>query len=281
MRSISPGYFDTIGAQLLQGRDFTESDDAAHQHVAVIDDDLARQLWPGEDLRSANDINVSDSPKGPYQFERDWVVIVGVVRHVQCHTLTATVRPQIYLPYPLAPRPSMALVIRTGGVVSGLASSVRAKIAGLNVPTTHVESLSSTVDRARAESRFVAVLAALLSIVALQLALGGIYGVLSYFVILRNAEIGIRLAVGAQRSQIMRLVFAEGFVPVSLGILAGVILSVASMPLLDHLLFEIKPGSLAVYFLSIVLILVLSGISMLVPALRAMRIDPLTSLSCE
>ena len=280
MRSILPGYFDTIGAQLLQGRDLTESDDAAHQHVAVIDDDLARQLWPGESALGKR-INASDSPKGPYQFERDRLVIVGVVRHVQCHTLTATVRPQIYLPYPLAPRPSMALVIRTGGVVSGLASSVRAKIAGLNVPTTHVESLSSTVDRARAESRFVAVLAALLSIVALQLALGGIYGVLSYFVILRNAEIGIRLAVGAQRSQIMRLVFAEGFVPVSLGILAGVILSVASMPLLDHLLFEIKPGSLAVYFLSIVLILVLSGISMLVPALRAMRIDPLTSLSCE
>jgi putative ABC transport system permease protein len=89
------------------------------------------------------------------------------------------------------------------------------------------------------------------------------------------------MAVGAQRTQIMRLVFAEGFLPVALGIVVGAILSAASMPLLDHMLFEIKPGSLEVYLLSIVSIFLLSGISMLVPALRAIRIDPLTALSCE
>jgi predicted permease len=282
MRSVLPGYFDTIGAQLIQGRDFTESDDAAHRHVAVIDEILARQLWPGE-LALGKRINVSDSPKGPYQFERDWPVVVGIVRHVQCHTLTATVRPQIYLPYPLAPRPSMSMVIRAGAALPGLASSVRKQIAGLNrnVPITHLEPLSSVVERARAESRFVSLLATLLSIVALQLALGGIYGVLSYSVVLRTAEIGIRMAVGAQRTQIMRLVFAEGLLPVALGIAVGAILSAASMPLLDHLLFEIKPGSLQVYLLSIVSILLLSGIAMLVPALRAIRIDPLTALACE
>jgi putative ABC transport system permease protein len=282
MRSVLPGYFDTIGAQLIQGRDFTESDDAAHQHVAVIDEILARQLGPGE-LALGKRINVSDSPKGPYQFERDWAVVVGVVRHVQCHTLTATVRPQIYLPYPLAPRPSMSMVIRAGAAVPDLASPVRKQIAGLNrnVPITHLEPLSSVIERARAESRFVSVLATLLSIVALQLALGGIYGVLSYSVVLRTAEIGIRMAVGAQRTQIMRLVFAEGFLPVALGIVVGAILSAASMPLLDHMLFDIKPGSLEVYLLSIVSIFLLSGISMLVPALRAIRIDPLTALACE
>jgi predicted permease len=282
MRSVLPGYFDTIGAQLIQGRDFTESDDASHQHVAVIDEILARQLGPGE-LALGKRINVSDSPKGPYQFERDWLVVVGVVRHVQCHTLTATVRPQIYLPYPLAPRPSMSMVIRAPAAVPGLASSVRQQIAGLNrnVPVTHLEPLSSVIERARAESRFVSVLATLLSIVALQLALGGIYGVLSYSVVLRTAEIGIRMAVGAQRTQIMRLVLAEGFLAVALGIVAGAIFSAASMPLLDHLLFEIKPGNLEVYLLSIISILLLSGISMLVPALRAIRIDPLTALARE
>ena len=282
MRSVLPGYFDTIGAQLIQGRDFTQSDDAAHQHVVVIDEILARQLWPGE-LALGKRINVSDSPKGPFQFERDWLVVVGVARHVQCHTLTAEVRPQIYLPYPLAPRPSMSMVIRAGAGMPDLASSVRKQIAGLNrnVPITHLEPLSSVIERARAESRFVSVLATLLSIVALQLALGGIYGVLSYSVVLRTAEIGIRMAVGAQRTQIMRLVFAEGFLPVALGIVVGAILSAASMPLLDHLLFEIRPGSLEIYLLSTVSILLLSGISMLVPALRAIRIDPLTALACE
>src|SRR5690349_22920193 len=112
MRSILPGYFATIGAQLVEGRDFAESDDAVHQHVAIVDDILARQLWPGDDALGKR-LNVSVSPKGPFQFERDWVVVVGVVRHVQCHTLTAVVRPQVYVPYQLAPRPSMSLVIRT------------------------------------------------------------------------------------------------------------------------------------------------------------------------
>ncbi len=74
-RSVLPGYFDTIGARLIEGRDFTDSDDPAHEHVAVIDDVLARQLWPGEDPLGKR-INVSDSPKGPYEFERDWVVVV-------------------------------------------------------------------------------------------------------------------------------------------------------------------------------------------------------------
>jgi putative ABC transport system permease protein len=282
MRSVLPGYFATIGAQLIQGRDFTDADDAAHQHVAVIDEILARQLWPGQSALGRR-INASDSPKGPYQFERDWLVVVGVVRHIQCHTLTATVRPQIYVPYPLAPRPSMSMVIRTAGAVPGLAASVRNQIAGLNrnVPTTHLEPLSSVIDRARAESRFVSVLATLLSIVALQLALGGIYGVLSYSVVLRTAEIGIRMAVGAQRAEVMRLVLREGYLPVALGIAAGAILSAVSMPLLDHLLFEIRPGSPEVYLFSIVAILALSGLAMPVPALRAIRIDPLTALACE
>lgn len=282
MRSILPGYFATIGAQLVEGRDFAESDDAVHQHVAIVDDILARQLWPGDDALGKR-LNVSVSPKGPFQFERDWVVVVGVVRHVQCHTLTAVVRPQVYVPYQLAPRPSMSLVIRTSQPVPDIANAVRKQIASLNrnVPVTHLEPLGSVVERARAESRFVSVLATLLSIVGLQLALGGIYGVLSYSVVLRTAEIGIRIAVGAQRAEIMRLVFKDGLVSVTAGIVAGAILSALFMPMLEHLLFEIKPGSPQVYGMTVALTLLLSALSMLIPALRAMRIDPLRALACE
>ena len=281
-RSVLPGYFNTIGAQLLAGRDFTDGDDAAHQHVAVIDDILARQLWPGESALGKR-INVSDSPKGPYEFERDWVVVVGIVRHVQCHTLTMTVRPQIYLPYQLAPRPSMSIVMRSGEPAGSLATAVRRQIASLNrnVPITHLEPLSAVVERARADTRFVSVLAGLLSIVALQLALGGIYAVLSYSVVLRTAEIGIRMAVGAQRSQILRLVLTGGFASVGLGIAAGVVLAAVSMPLLDHLLFQIRPESPLNYALMTTGLLVLSAIAMMIPALRAMRISPVTALASE
>lgn len=282
MRSILPGYFNTIGAQWIRGRDFTDSDDAAHPHVAIVDELMASQLWPGEDAIGKR-INVSDSPKGPYQFERDWVEVVGVIRHIQCHTLSATVRPQVYLPYQLAPRPSMSLVIRTVRAVPDFATTVRTQIAGLNhnIPTTHLEPLSAIVERARAESRFVSVLASLLSMVALLLALGGIYGVLSYSVVLRAPEIGIRIAIGAQRAEILRLIFAEGFVPVLSGIAAGAVLAAFSMPLLDHLLFGIKPGSLEVYVLMTLSLLALGGISMLLPALRAMQVDPVKALACE
>lgn len=282
MRSILPGYFDTVGAQLVAGRDFTQSDDSAHQHVGIIDETLARQLWPGEQALGKR-INVSDSPKGPYQFERDWLVIVGVVHPVQYHGLAAAVFPQVYVPYELAPRPSMSVVLHTNGAVPGLAAAVRKQIAGLNlnVPITHVEPLSSVVEQARAVSRFVSVLAMLLAIIGIQLAMGGLYGVLSYSVVLRTPEIGIRIAVGAQRGEIMRLVFVEGLVSVVLGIAGGAILSAVCTPLLDHLLFEIEPSNPEVYVVITALILLLSGFSMLLPAVRAMKIDPVTAISSE
>jgi putative ABC transport system permease protein len=281
-RSVSPGYFNTVGAQIVQGRDFTDADDAAHQHVVVIDDVLASNLWPGQEAIGKR-LNVSDSPKGPYQFERDWVVVVGVVRHIQCHVLTANVRPQIYLPYPLAPRPSMALVMRSSGAAPALAASVRKRISDLNrsIPITPLEPLSAVVDRALAESRFVSVLASLLSIVALQLALGGIFGVLSYSVVARTTEIGIRMALGARRIQIMCLVFREGFLPVTIGVLAGLGLSVVSMPLLEHMLFEIRPESPQNYEMITLAIVVLCAMAMTVPSLRAVRIEPATALAAD
>ena len=281
-RSITPGYFNTVGAHLIAGRDFTNSDDAAHLHVAVVDDLLAGQLWPGEDAVGKR-LNVSDSPQGPYQFERDWVVVVGVVHHIQCHTLTAIVRPQIYLPYPLAPRPSMTVVIRSSRPDPAMGALVRRRIAELNrnIPITPLEPLVAVVDRARSESRFVSVLATLLSMVALQLALGGIFAVLSFSVVVRTTEIGIRMALGARRIQILGMVFGEGLRSVSIGVAMGVVLSVFSMPLLEHLLFEIKPGSPENYELVTAAILLLSALAMAIPAWRAIRIEPAAALGSE
>lgn len=282
LRSISPGYFNTVRAHLIEGRDVTDSDDAAHQHVAVIDDVLARDLWPGEDAIGKR-LNVSDSPKGPYQFERDWVVVVGIVHHIQCHNLTAIVRPQIYLPYPLAPRPSMTIVMRLSGPSSALSPAVRGKIAGLHrgIPITPVQPLSALVEAARAESGFVSVLGTLLSVVALQLALSGMFAVLSYWVVARTKEIGIRMALGASRIQIVYSVFREGFLSVMAGLVAGVTLSMLSMPLLKHLLFGIKPDSSQNYQLITLIIVVLSAIAMAIPALRATRIAPIIALAGE
>lgn len=281
-RSILPGYFTTIGATLLEGRDFTDADDAHHQHVAIIDDVLAHQLWPGQSPIGQK-INLSDSPQGFYQFQRDWAVVIGVVHHVQYHSLTAIVRPQIYLPYPLAPRPSMSFVLHTSGARTSLAPAVRSTIDSVNkdIPTTHVEPMQLLVDRAHSDSRFASLLAILLSAIALVLATSGIYGVLSYSVAQRTTEIGIRMAIGAPRAQILRMILLDGSRWVLPGMLAGFLASLAVAPLLARLLYGVQPINLANYAVMLIGVLAVSALAAFLPAHRAMKIDPLSALRSE
>ena len=281
-RSILPGYFNAIGASFLEGRDFTDSDDASHQHVAIVDDVLARELWPDGNAIGSK-LNISDSPAGPYQFQRDWAVVVGVVRHVQCHSLTAFVRPQIYVPYQLAPRPSMSIVIRTSGAMPGLGVTARKQVAlvNKNLAVTQLEPLSAVVVLAQAESRFASLLAGLLSSIALLLACVGIYGVLSYSVAQRTSEIGVRMAIGAGRVQMMKMVLADGVAPVLAGLAGGFSLSLVVTHLLARLLFGVEPRDPANYALILFIVLVVSALAALLPARRALKVDPLTALRCE
>jgi len=282
LRSILPGYFSTIGATLVAGRDFTETDDASHEHVAVIDDVLARQLWPNGDALGKK-INVSDSPKGPYEFQRDWLVIVGVVRHIQNHSLTVMVRPQVFVPFQLAPRPTMVMVIRTTGTVSGLADSARKEVALLrkDVAISRLSPLSDIVDTAISESRFASLLAALLALTALVLACVGIYGVLSYSVAQRLNEIGIRIAIGAERKHVLRMILTDAFGSVLPGVAAGFVLSSLLTPLLAGLLFGVTPESPANYAVIIIVVLIVTAFAAYFPARRAMRVDPVVSLRYE
>ena len=281
-RSTLPGYFTAIGATFLEGRDFTDADDDRHQHVAIIDDVLARQLWPNQSP-IGHKINLSDSPQGFYQFQRDWAVIVGVVHHVQYHSLTAIVRPQIYVPYPLAPRPSMSFVLHTSGAEAGLTATIHSTIDSVSkdIPTTHVEHMQLLVDRARSESRFASLLATLLSVIALVLATSGIYGVLAYSVARRTTEIGIRMAIGAPRAQVLRMILADGFAWILPGLLAGFLLCLAVTPLLAHLLYGVKPTNPANYAVMLIAVLVVSAFAAFLPARRAMKIDPLTAVRYE
>jgi putative ABC transport system permease protein len=280
-RSILPGYFNTIGATLLRGRDFTESDDAAHLHVAIIDDVLARELWPNEDAVGKK-LNVSDSPKGAYQFERDWAVVVGIVKHIQCHSLTVMVRPQIYVPYQLAPRP-VSIVILTAGAVPDLAASAQAQVAFLNkgMAVSQVAPLTDYLTRARSQSRFVSLLAASLAAIALLLACIGIYGVLSYSVAQRTGEIAVRMAIGAQNWDVLRMVLGQGLTSAAVGLTAGLLLSLILMPLLAGLLFGVTPADPVNYILICGLVLTVSTLAAFLPARHAMGIDPIAALRHE
>jgi predicted permease len=277
-RSILPGYFQTIGAALVQGRDFTDADDALHQHVAIVDDVMARELWPGDNPLGKR-LNVSDSPAGPYQFERDWVVVVGVVKHVQYHSLTTMVRPQIYVPFALAPRP-IAFVLRTTQPPAGLSAAIRAEVHKLN-PNAAVGRIVPLVDlvaQARSQARFVTMLASALALIALLLASIGIYGVTAQSIGQRTHEIGIRMAVGAGRSDILGLVMRNGMTPVMRGLALGLLVALALASLLESLLFGVKPRDPLTFAVIFALLFFAAALACYLPARRATRLDPLEAL---
>jgi putative ABC transport system permease protein len=177
----------------------------------------------------------------------------------------------------------MSIVIRTAGVVSTLSDSVRKQVTLVNrdMPITHVEPLSIVVDRAHAESRFTSLLATLLSVIALSLACIGIYGVLSYSVAQRTNEIGIRMAIGARRMHVMKMVLADGFIWIVPGLVTGFLLSLAVGPLLARLLYGVKPGNAENYAVILAVVVLLSALAAFIPARRAMKVDPLAALRYE
>jgi putative ABC transport system permease protein len=280
-RSVLPGYFRTIGAGMIEGRDFTDEDDAAHQHVVIVDEALAERTWPGQDPIGKK-LHVSDSPAGSYEFQDDWVVVVGIVRHVQYHSLTVMVRPQIYFPYPLAPRP-VSFVVRASGPLPGLIGPIREEVARLDksVAIARFVSLTDLVNEARSQARFVAFLSGTLAALALFLTCVGIYGVTSYLVMARTPEIGIRMALGARPAQVRRLVLRRGMAPVVLGCLAGLGLSFLLTPLLSALLFGVKPTDMATLAVAAVCLCGASFLACSIPARRAMKVDPMVALRYE
>ena len=280
-RSVLPGYFKTIGATMIEGRDFTDTDDASHQHVAIVDDVLAQHTWPGQEPIGKK-LHVSDSPAGFYQFQDDWVVVIGVVRHVQYHSLTVMVRPQIYLPYQLAPRP-VSFVLRAAAPLPGLMGPIRRQVSKVNknVAIARFIRLSDLVAQARSQTRFVAYLAGTLAALALFLSCIGVYGVTSYLVMSRTPEIGVRMALGAQPADVRKLVLGHGMLPVACGCLIGIALSVPLTPLLSALLFGVRPIDSRTLAAAALFLSVIGFFACYIPARRAMRVDPMVALRYE
>jgi predicted permease len=281
-RSTLPGYFRSIGATLLAGREFEDTDDAAHTHVAVVDDIVAAQSWPGQDAIGKR-LSVEDSPAGAFQFVREAVVVIGVVKHVQAHSLTAKGRGQIYLPVPLTPRPTYSMVVRTTAPVQTFAAYVQQAVKRLDkeMPVSNVRPQMDYVERARAQTRFVTVLAGALAALALFLACIGIYGVTSYSVAQRKREIAIRMAVGANSADVSGMMLRQSGLPVMIGVLLGLAIAAALTPLLSGLLFGVRPSDPLTYA---VISLVLAAVGILAcyfPSRRATKVDPLMALRCD
>jgi putative ABC transport system permease protein len=277
-RVISPGYFNTMGIQLLRGRQFDEQlDREDSMPVAVVSETTARRLWPGEDPLGKRIQPGNADPDG-------WIEVVGVVNDVRQFELTSEPRLQMYLPYVqfqwFVPR---QLVVKTGVEPASLAAAVRKAVWELDKdqPVSDVRTMEEVLSASIARQRFSTLLLGVFAALALALAAVGIYGVMSYAVAQRTREIGIRMALGAQAGSVLRLMLRQGLKLAS----AGVVLGLAGALLLTRLMSSMLFGVSATDPLTLATIsLVLVGVTLLasyVPARRAARVDPLIALRYE
>ena len=276
-RIVSPGYFETMGIPWLKGRVFTEQDRAESTGVVVVSEMTARRLWPGEDPIGKR-IGGWSTDREP---QRKWVQIIGVVKDVRQFELAADPKLQMYLPYEQAhffePR---ALIVRTDVDPMSLAKTVRRTVWEIDKdqPVSDISSMEEVVSQSVARQRFSMLLLGVFAGLALLLAAVGIYGVMSYSVAQRTREIGIRIALGAQRSDVLKMTVGEGLRLVSTGVVIGLAAALILTRVMSSLLFGVSAND-PTTFITISLILVsVAVLASFVPALRATRVDPMFAL---
>jgi predicted permease len=278
-RRIGDGYFQALGIRLIRGRLFDERDHGSPTRAVVIDESMAELYFPGEDAMGRQ-IYAMNEEDGPYE-------IVGIVNHVMTWGVTSRDRPpQIYLPLlshtaDNTPRVhAMSLVIRTDRDPLDLVPAIRAATAELDpaVPLALVTTLDAMLRADRAPMAFAMTLIAIAGAVALLLGIIGIYGVISYLVAQRSAEIGVRMALGARPGDVAGMILRQGASVAVAGLVVGFVVAVAGSRLLTALLFEVSATDPATYSIVAALLLSVALLACWLPARRAARLDPVDAL---
>jgi putative ABC transport system permease protein len=275
LRSVNPAYFGAMGIPLVAGRLLADSDTAQAPGVMVVNRTLARRFWPGGSAIGGR--IAMDAVAGRV------AEIVGVVGDQKPELMDAEEWPTLYNPYAQAPSPAMTLTVRTAGPAAGLASAAIREVHRLDPdqPVADVRPMEEVVDLAVAGARFNTVLLVSFAGVAFLLAAVGIYGVISYDVSQRTNEIGIRMALGAQPSDVRRLILGQGARLAVCGIVAGLLGAGVSTRWMGTMLFGVNPTDVWTFTaISILLAAVALGASF-VPSRRAMALDPVTALRHE
>jgi len=278
-QTISPDFFRTLEIPLLKGRFFQETDRENTTPVAIINAASARDFWHGQDPAGTRIKVLSEGKDAP------WRTIVGVVGDVRRNDLVDAARPETYIPYTqqpwvLSPR---EMLIRATGDPATLAQAVRAQVAAIDPgqPVAEIQTLDSIVSMVISSRRFATLLLGIFAGLALGLAAVGIFGVMAYSVAQRTHEIGIRVALGAGRGKLLRLVLGQAIKLAGAGVALGLAASLALTALLSDFLYGVEPGD-PWTFTGVTLLLMLVAIAAsYLPARRAMAVDPAVALRNE
>jgi putative ABC transport system permease protein len=275
-RVVSPGYFRTMGIPLVQGRDFNEQDkvDSSTQTV-VITEKTVRHFWPGE-----NPIGKRLKP-GSSASQSAWREIVGVVKDVRQNDFIAEPKLQMYLPYTQTNAfPPNALAVRTVVDPLSLALSVRKAVweVDKDQPVSDIDTMENIVSAAVARQRFSMLLFGIFATLALVLAAVGIYGVMSYAVTQRTREIGIRIALGAKRTDVLKLAMGHGLRLVMIGVVIGLGAAFVLTRVMASLLFGVSATDPATFMAISLVLLSVAMLASYIPSVRAMNVDPMVAL---
>ena len=276
-RVVTPGYFNAMNIRLIRGRFFDDRDSKSIAPVAIIDETMAKTYWPGEDPIGKR------LRRGGAQSQRPWMTIVGVVGHVRYRTLEAQSRVQLYWPYAQDPWPYMSLAVRTSKDPLSLASSIQKLVLAVDPdqPVSMVRTMEQLLADSIARRKFSMLLLAIFAAIALLLAAVGIYGVISYAVDQRAHEMGIRMALGASRVNILRLILGQTLFLAVAGVVLGVIGSLAMTRLIAGLLFNVQPTDPFTFACVSGFLMLVALLAGLVPAGRAAGVDPMVILRNE
>ena len=278
--SVTPAYFELLRTPLITGRMFTDADDSKMQLVVLVNQTLARKYWPkgnalGQHIQFPG--RRSDGKPAP------WVTIIGVVADTKSDGLDAATEPRIYRSMYQAPTYDAVVYLRTSGDPGTAGDTVRREVQSVDptIPVFGVRTMEEVVAKYMEQRRFALELLGVFASVALLLASIGIYGVMAYTFSRRTNEIGIRMAMGAQPGDILKIALAEGAWTITFGLAAGFVGSLAVTRFLQTMLFDVKPADPVTFLAISALLAAIAMLACFVPALRASRVDPLRALRHE
>ncbi|MBZ5605789.1 MAG: ABC transporter permease [Acidobacteriia bacterium] len=277
----SSGYFAAAGTPLLEGRDFSDLDTLDSMHVAVVNRAMANALWPGESAVGKH-VGVADT-RYPVR------TVIGVVANVKQSSLREEAAPQMYVPYSQSeivgwpPMQTMQIALRTAADPAGMTASIRQAMRSVDpaLPLAKVAALTTLVQQSLAQPRFAMLLLAAFSVLALVLASVGMYGAISYSVAQRTQEIGIRMALGAERATVFGMVLSQGARLTAAGIAIGLVGAEGTMRLLSGFLYGVRPADPLTFGAVSALLAAVALLACYLPARRAMRVDPIIALRSE